>query len=157
MKSINTILIGILLTGMLSGTATAIDINALDKVSVLMTQSKVHSHLGTPHEVIELGNGLKAEIYKNTKTESMVGAGCIYLNDGQLVGQAFVFQGIVNKEAAERLIKHGFVVRENTEGVLRYAGKDDDFGHPLVAHITNYHGMTVIMTFEKGFYDRWGK
>lgn len=156
MKSINTILIGILLAGMLSGTAMAIDIDALDKVSVLMPQSKVHSHLGTPHEVIELGNGLTAEIYKNTKTESMVGAGCIYLNDGQLVGQAFVFQGVVNKEVAERLTKHGFVVLENTKGASRYAGKDDDFGHPLVAHITNFNDMTVIMTFEKGFYDRWG-
>jgi len=157
MKSINTILIGILLAGLFSGTAMAINIDALDKVSVLMTQSKVHSHLGKPDEVIELGKDLKAEIYKNTKIESMVGAGCIYLNGGQLVGQAFVFQGVVNKEAAERLTKHGFVVLENTEGVSRHVGKDDDFGHPLVAQITNYNGMTVIMTFEKGFYDRWGK
>jgi len=63
----------------------------------------------------------------------------------------------VNKEAAERLTKHGFVVLESTDGAYRYAGKDDDFGHPLVAQITNYNGMTVIMTFEKGFYDRWSK
>lgn len=157
MKQIITIIIGILLTSMLAGTAMAVDIDALDKVSVLMTRSKVHSHLGKPDEVIELGKGLKAEIYKNTKTESMVGAGCIYQDNGQLVGQAFVFRGIVNKEAAERLTKHGFVELENTEGASRLAGKDDDSGRPLIAHITSNNGMTVIMTFEKEFYDRWSQ
>jgi hypothetical protein len=63
----------------------------------------------------------------------------------------------VDKEAAERLIKLGFSVMEDSEGSFRLIGKDDDTGQPLVANISLNNGMTVIMTFEKGFYDRWGK
>ncbi len=157
MKLLNLLIIGILLVSMFAGTAMAIEIDTLDKVSVLMPQSKVHSLLGTPDEVIKLGNGLTADIYKVTKAEPLIGAGCIYQDNRQLAGQAFIFQGLVNKEAAERLVKHGFSVTEETEGAYRLIGKDDDSGLPLVAQIALNNGMTVIMTFEKGFYDRWGK
>lgn len=157
MKQTFIIFSGILLVIMLAGTALAIDINTLDKVSVLMPQSQVRSLLGSPNEVIELGSGLTADIYKVTKAEPMIGAGCIYQDNQQLAGQAFVFQGIVNKTAADRLVKHGFTVTEETEGVFKLVGKDDDTGQPMVAQIALNNGMTVIMTFEKDFYERWGK
>jgi hypothetical protein len=154
MKKTGTIIFGILLFGMLAGTAMAVDIQTLDKVSVLMSKADVHTLLGNPDEVVELGNGLNAEIYKVTSMEPMVGAGCLYQADQRLAGQAFVFQGKVDKVAAERLQKLGFTVLEDSEGAFRLLGKDDDTGQPLVATITLNNGMTVIMTFEKGFYDR---
>lgn len=157
MKQIITIVSGILLIAMLAGTALAIDINTLDRVSVLMPQSQVRSLLGSPDDVIELERGLTADIYKVSKAEPMIGAGCIYQDKRHLVGQAFIFQGKVDKEAAERLVHNGYRVTEESGGVFRLEGKDDDTGQPLVARITLDNGITVIMTFEKGFYDRWGK
>ncbi|MDD2338623.1 MAG: hypothetical protein PHD01_18865 [Geobacteraceae bacterium] len=157
MKQTIIIFSGILLVIMLAGTALAIDINTLDKVSVHMPQSQVRSLLGSPDEVIELGSGLTADIYKVSNAEPMIGAGCIYQDNRHLVGQAFIFQGIVNKAASERLVKHGFSVTEETEEVFRLVGKDDDTGQPLVAQISLNNGMTVIMTFEKVFHESWGK
>ncbi|MGA7827016.1 MAG: hypothetical protein WCA04_05125 [Geobacteraceae bacterium] len=142
---------------MLAGTALAVDIDTLDKVSVLMPQSKVHSLLGSPDEIISLGKGLTAELYKVTNAEPMIGTGCIYQDNQQLVAQAFIYKGIANKEAAARLVHDGYNVLEETEGVFRLAGKDDDTGQPLVARISTENGMTMIMTFEKHFYDSWAK
>jgi hypothetical protein len=135
-------------------TARAIDINALDNVSVLMNKSKVHSLLGTPDEIDELSGDLKVELYRVNKMAPMVGAGCIYGESRQLVGQAFVFQGEMGNDAADRLKKNGFVLTEEKEGAFRLLGKDDDTGRPLMIHIIHDNGLTVIMTFEKHFYDR---
>jgi hypothetical protein len=154
MKQLYIITVGILLVSMLAGTALAVDIQTLDRVSINMTRTEVLSHLGKPEQVVDAGNGLTADIYPVANLEPMVGTGCIYHENQRLAGQAFVFQGKVDREAAERLKKHGFTVMEDTEGAYRLLGKDDDSGHPLVAHIVLTNGMTVIMTFEKGFYDR---
>ncbi|MCX5815559.1 MAG: hypothetical protein NTX75_04860 [Proteobacteria bacterium] len=154
MKEITKIIIGIMMVCLLAGTTMAVDINALDQVSVLMTKSKVLSLLGMPDDVGEAGNGLEVDIYRVNNISPMVGAGCIYEDNQRLAGQAFIFQGEMGKEAAERLKKHGFTVTEEKEGAFRLLGKDDDTGQPLVAYITLNNGMTVIMTFEKDFYDR---
>jgi hypothetical protein len=153
MRQIYIVTLGILLAGLLAGTAMAVDIKALDQVNVLMNRSEVLSLLGRPDEVVEIGNGLKADIYKVTNLEPMVGAGCLYRDDQRLAGQAFVFEGEVDRLAAERLKKHGFIAMEDTEGAFRLVGKDDDTEQTLVAHISLNNGMTVIMTFEKDFHD----
>jgi len=157
MNKIQTFIIGLLLTSIFAGTAMAIDIETLDKISVHMPKAQVLALLGDPEEVLELGNGLSAEIYKVSNAEPMIGAGCIYQNNSQLAGQAFVFEGQLHKEAAERLVKHGFRVIEEIEGTYRLAGKDDDTGKPLVAQVALDNGMTVIMTFEKDFHKQWSK
>ncbi len=154
MKKISNGAIGILMVIMLAGTAMAVDLNVLDRVSVGMTKTEVLSLLGNPDDMVEVESGLQAEIYKVADMEPMVGAGCIYEDDQRLAGQSFVFQGKMDKEAAERLMKLGFFVMEDTAGSFRLLGKDDDTGQPLVVHIAFNDGMTVIMTFEKGFYDR---
>ncbi len=118
-----------------------------------MPKSKVHSLLGNPDDIMDVGNGLKAEIYNLKNMEPMLGAGCIY-EDQQLIGQAFIFHGAMNEETAERLKKHGFTIIEKKDAAFRLLGKDDDTGRPLIVHITNEKDMTIVMTFEKEFYDR---
>lgn len=154
MKTIIQITYGTAMFFMVACTAMALDINALDGVSVLMNKSKVHSLLGMPDEIDELKGDIKVELYKVNKMDPMVGASCIYMGNQQLVGQAFVFQGEMGKEAADRLKKNGFNITEEKEGFFRFLGKDDDTGRPIVVHIILNSGMTVIMTFEKDFYDK---
>lgn len=154
MKQILNVILGILVIGALTGTALAVDVNTLDRVSVLMTRNEVISLLGQPDEVADVGKGLKAEVYKVDGLEPMVGTGCIYENDQLLTGQTFVFKGEMGHDAAKRLKQFGFAVLENASGSYRLLGKDDDTGHPLVAYIAHDKNMTVIMTFEKDFYDR---
>jgi hypothetical protein len=154
MKKITSIALGILTACLFAGTAMAVDINSLDRVSVLMPKSEVISLIGEPDDVVELENGLKAEIYNVSGIAPMVGAGCIYGKDGRLAGQSFVFRGELDGKAAERLQKHGFTVLEDAQGNYRFLGKDDDTDQFLVATISLHNGMTVIMTFEKGFYDQ---
>ena len=154
MKEMTNIMIGIMMVCLFAGTAMAVDINALDQVSVLMTKSKVLSLLGMPDDVGKAGNGLEMDIYRVNDVSPMIGAGCIYEDNQRLAGQAFIFQGEMSREAAERLKKHGFIVTEEKETAFRLLGKDDDTGQPLVVSITLNNGLTIVTTFEKGFYDR---
>jgi hypothetical protein len=154
MKIITNGAIAILMVITLAGAAMAVDLKVLDRVSVGMTKTEVLSLLGNPDDMAVVESGLQAEIYKVADMEPMVGVGCIYEDDQRLAGQSFVFQGKMDNEAAERLMKLGFSAMEDTAGSFRLFGKDDDTGQPLVVHITFNDGMTVIMTFEKGFYDR---
>ena len=43
------------------------------------------------------------------------------------------------------------------EDSFRFLGKDDDTGQPLIVHVGHSNGLTVVSTFEKGFYDQWIK
>ena len=54
----------------------------------------------------------------------------------------------------ERLIKNGYTLLEAKESSKILTGKDDDTGLPLMAFVFENSGMTVVMTFEKSFYDR---
>ncbi len=153
MKKTRAFLFALILLFIAAGPLHAIDIKALDDISVLMTRSAVHALLGSPDEVMDVGSGLKAEVYNLKNLEPMLGAGCIYENQ-LLIGQAFIFHGTMNEEAAERLKKHGFTIIEKKDAAFRLLGKDDDTGHPIIVHITNEKDTTVVMTFEKDFYDR---
>lgn len=139
--------------GMITGTALAVDIDTLDRVSVRMPRSEVTALLGTPDEVAELADGMAAEIYRVTGHPPLVGTGCIYGDDRRLVGQSFILQGELGSAAAGRLTQLGFTVLDSSEGHVRLVGRDDDTGHPLVARISHEHGMTVVTTFDKAFYD----
>jgi len=152
-KTIIQITVGIIMFFMVVCTAMAMDINVLDAVSVLMNKEKVHSLLGTPDEIDEI-KGIKVELYRLKNMNPMVGAVCIYGGNRQLVGQAFIFQGEMLMEAADRLKKNGFNIIEEKEGAIRLLGKDDDAGHPLAVNINMDNGLTVITAFEKTFYDR---
>ena len=154
MKEITNIIIGIMMVCLFAGTTMAVDINALDQVSVLMTKSKVLSLLGMPDDVGKAGNGLEMDIYRVNDMSPMIGAGCIYEDNQRLAGQAFIFQGEMDKETAERLKKHGFVVMEEKKGTLSLLGKDDDNRQAIVVNIALNNGLTIVTTFEKGFYDR---
>ena len=135
-----------------NGTAAAFDIATLDRVSVLMPKSQVISLLGKPDQV-DIMRGLKVEVYNVTNLNPMVSTGCIYDGDS-LKGQAFVFQGEMTKAAADRMKTLGFVLSEEKEGTYRLLGKDDDTGRPIMVHILPDKGLTVVMIFEKDFYDR---
>jgi hypothetical protein len=139
-------------------TVMAIDVPALDKVSVLMPKQKVLSILGAPDDKGTLGMDLTTEIYKMESTsDSMLGAGLIYGKDQVLKGQAFMLDGMVAKQSAERMKAIGFTLDEAKEHFYLLRGKDDDTGIPIAVYIIEQNGMTTIMTFEKEFYDRMTK
>jgi hypothetical protein len=136
------------------GSSTAFDLNSLDRVAVSMPKSAVLLLLGKPDEVGNLKDGLEVEIYKANDLSPMMGTGCIYGDNQHLAGQSFIFQGEMGRHAVERLQKDGFTLTEEKGDAFRMLGKDDDTGQPLVVQILQGGGMTVVMTFEKGFYDR---
>jgi len=154
MGKIAKIVLGMFLVIALAGTAAAVDLDALDNVTVLMSKSDVLSLIGKPDEAGDLGWGLKVDLYRMKDTDALLAAGCIYEDDLRLIGQAFIFQGEAGKEAAERIKQVGFILSEENEGAFRLMGKDDDTGQPLVVRVTQNKGLTIVMAFEKGFYDR---
>lgn len=157
MKKTAIFVLGLLFAGFAAGSALAVDVDTLDRVSVLMTRAQVISLLGSPDQVDEAGNGLRTEIYRVDGMDPLVGTGCIYEDGRILAGQSFVFRGEMDKAVAERLGRLGFAVLEEPSGAIRLSGRDDDTGHHLVAHVSHQNGMTVVTTFEKGFYDRMVK
>ena len=145
----------LVLIGMAAGTAWAVDLEALDRVSILMSKSKVLSILGLPDEVGDIGHRLKADIYKlPEKMAPLVGAGCVYDENQILAATAFIFQGNVGKESANRIKEDGFTFIGEKDGATRLAGKDDDTGLPVVVTVVENGGLTTVITFEKGFYER---
>jgi len=154
MKKTAIIAVALLIIIAGAGAALAVDIAALDRVSVLMEKAQVVSLLGNPDEVTGAEHGLQAEIYGVEGMAPLVGTGCIYQDGRLLVGQSFLFQGELDKVVADRLMHLGFTMQEDPAGGFRLLGKDDDTGSPLVAHVTRRNGMTIVTTFEKGFYDR---
>jgi hypothetical protein len=137
-----------------AGTSWAVDLASLDRVSILMPKASVLSLLGPPDEVGDAGHKLKADIYKMSDTGPMIGAGCIYDEKQILAATAFIFQGNVGKETASRIREDGFTFLDEKDGSIRLAGKDDDTGLPVVVTVTEDGGLTTVITFEKGFYDR---
>jgi hypothetical protein len=154
MKNMMTTILGIILLLGAGNAAQAFDLDSLDHVSVQMPKSAVLSILGKPDDVGELGSGLEVDIYRSNNTQPMVGTGCIYGDGERLVGQSFIFQGEMGRQAAERLQEDGFMLTEEKGDTFRLLGKDDDTGQPLVVHILQSTGLTIVMTFEKEFYDR---
>ena len=154
MKKTALTIIAIAAFFLITDISAAFDIKTLDAVSVLMPKSKVHSLLGRPDEIGNLGKGLKVEIYKVSKMDPMVGTGCIYDDDQYLKGQAFIFKGSISKQTAEQIKECGFVFVEKRENFFLLAGKDDDTGQPIMVTVTEDGGMTTVITFEKGFYDK---
>ena len=143
------------LIGMAAGTAWAVDLAALDRVSILMPKSKVLSILGPPDDVGDIGHKLKADIYRvPADMAPMVGAGCVYDEKQILAATAFIFEGDVGKESANRIKEAGFTYIGEKDGARRLAGKDDDTGIPVVVTVVENGGLTTVITFEKGFYDR---
>jgi hypothetical protein len=145
----------LVLIGMAAGTSWAVDLEALDRVSILMPKSKVLAILGPPDEVGDIGHKLEADIYKlPDKMAPMIGAGCVYDDQQILAATAFIFQGAVGKETASRIKGAGFTSIGEKDGANRLAGKDDDTGLPVVVTVVENAGLTTVITFEKGFYDR---
>ncbi len=156
MKKTHAIMITAVMFLALAGAAMAVDIDTLDKVSVLMPKSEVIALLGPPDDVLDVGAGLKAEVYKVEGIDPMMGTGCIYDGD-RLAGQSFMFAGEMTAQAAERLKKHGFALLEKKNAAYRLLGNDDDTGRVFMVHVFSENGITVVMTFEKDFYDRHSK
>lgn len=147
----------VLLMGAVATSAYAIDIASLDRVSVLMSKTKVLSTLGAPDKTARIARGLNVEIYRVKDAMPLVRAGCIYNDSGILVGQSFVFEGSITKAAEERLRKIGFSLIDQRDGTLRLIGKDDDTDHMLITTFNESEGLSTITTFEKGFYERFVK
>ncbi len=152
-KTMHIILAAITLC-IITGNAMAISIESIDKVSVMMPRSTVLNIMGDPDEVGKLGFGLTADIYGLKGPDPLVGTGCIYDENQILAGQVFVFSGTIATETAGQIKMAGFTVLENRDDSFRFAGKDDDTGQPLVVVVKESEGLTIVMTFEKSFYER---
>jgi hypothetical protein len=149
----NMILVGVMLIAP-TAVAFAADIDALDRVSVLMPRSKVLSLLGAPDRADQTTGGLKVDLYLVDIADSLVGAGYLYEDEGALAGSAFIFRGNVAKGTAERLKGIGFTLMDEKGPTFRLSGKDDDTGQPIVVTIGENNDLTTVMTFEKGYYER---
>ncbi len=136
-----------------SAAAAAAEIEALDRVSVLMPKEKVVSILGPAEKTVDMG-WMKVDLYTLGGASPLVGAGYIYENESAVAGHAFIFKGNVAGQAADRLQAIGFTLLEGSGASFRLAGKDDDTGQPVVVTIGENNDLTTVMTFEKGFYDR---
>ena len=142
---------------LMAGNCVAADLEALDRVSVNMDRSTVRDLLGPPDVERELSIGLEADVYDLEGLEPLIGKGCVYSKEDHLVGQAFVFEGLVGRMASERLKKNGFsLVEENPKAIL-LAGKDDDTGRPIMVSVSEKGGFTTVVTFEKEFYQKSGE
>jgi len=133
--------------------ASAVDLASLDKVSVLMTKEKVLSILGAPDEQMTLANGLKVDVYYVDSAFPLTNSGCIFNDQGILMGQSFVFQGHETGSIMERLKTSGFVQKQIESASKFFEGHDDDTGRPLVAVVSEGGEMTTITTFEKDFFE----
>jgi len=154
MKKIASILLAVTTFFLVTSISLAFDIKTLDRISVLMPKAKVLAILGQPDEIGKLGNGLKADIYKVSQMDPMLGTGCIYDDDQYLKGQAFIFKGNIGKQAAEQIKECGFMLLEKKENFFLLSGKDDDTGQPIMVTVVEDGGLTTVVTFEKGFYDQ---
>ena len=154
MKKIASIILAVTTFFLVTSISLAFDIKTLDRISVLMPKSQVLAILGQPDEIGKLGNGLKADIYKVSKMDPMVGTGCIYDDDQYLKGQAFIFKGNIGKQVAEQIKACGFMLLEEKENLFLLSGKDDDTSRPIMVTVVENGGLTTVVTFEKGFYDQ---
>lgn len=154
MKIKTYILLTAIVLCLITGSAMAISIESIDKVSIVMSRSTVLNILGEPDEISELGFGLTTDIYILKDLYPLVGTGSIYDENRILVGQAFIFSGPTTKETSTQIKKVGFTVLEDREGSFLLAGQDDDTGQPVVVVVSEKDGLTIVMTFEKTFYDR---
>jgi len=153
MKIIIRAIFGIMIAIALAGSAIAMDMETLDRVAVLMPKAKVRLLIGDPDQYVQVGN-LEVELYRLRNMNTLIGTACIYEDKERLVGQIFFFDGKGSNIAVERLIKNGYTLLEAKESSKILTGKDDDTGRPLMAFVFENSGMTVVMTFEKSFYDR---
>ena len=135
------------------GSSIAFDMTSLDRVAVSMPKSAGILLLGKPDEEGKLKDGLEVDLYKANAMSPMMGIGCIYEDNQRLAGLSFIFQGEMGRQAVEMLQQDGFTLTEEKGDMFRLLGKDDDTGQPLVVQIFQGGGLTVVMTFEKGFYD----
>jgi len=153
MKLIHRTIFGIIMAVAFACPAIAFDIEALDRVHVLMPKAKVRQLIGNPDQYVNMGN-LELELYHLTSMGSMTGTACIYEGKERLAGQIFFFNGKSQGIVVERLIKNGYTLLEAKEDSASLTGNDDDTNQPLVAFVYQSTGMTMVMTFEKGFYER---
>ncbi len=157
MKSITAVVLGMMMILGTGRIAPAFDLPALDRVTVQMAQTEVHAILGRPHQVSEVEDGLELNLYRSSSLEPMLGTGCIFGHDERLVGQSFVFEGELGRQTVERLQEIGFTLTDQQGDAFRLVGQDDDTGRPLIVHILQTNGLTIVMTFDKDFYERRGK
>ena len=153
MKAYLTVLFSGLLLFISTNASFAIELAALDRVSVLMPKSEVVAILGAPDKVTDLG-GLAVELYLVHAAAPLLSVGLFYEHERALAGTALIFKGNTAAETLARLKRHSFKVLEEKGDYLRLEGKDDDTGHPVIVTISRLEDLTTVTTFEKAFYEQ---
>jgi hypothetical protein len=137
-----------------AGPALALDLAALDRVSVLMSRTEVRGIAGVPEDITSMPPDLTLETYAMTDTPGMIGAGFIFEPGGTLVGQSFVFPGAQGPLALELMQKYGFKIVRGNDGIVRLSGADDDTRRPLIATVDDRGDTTTVVAYEENEYAR---
>ncbi len=131
----------------------AIELAALDRVSVLMPKAEVLAILGVPDKVTDL-EGLAVELYQIHDAAPLLSVGLFYEHERALAGNTLIFKGNTAAATLVRLKQHGFRALEEKGDYLRLEGKDDDTGRPVIVTISRLEDLTTVTTFEKTFYEQ---
>lgn len=153
MKAYLTVLFSGMLLFIGTTASFAIELAALDRVSVLMPKAEVIAILGAPDKVTDQ-EGLAVELYQIHNAAPLLSVGLFYEHERALAGTTLVFTGNTAAATLARLKQHGFKVLEEKGDYLRLEGKDDDTGRPVVVTISRLEDLTTVTTFEKTFYEQ---
>ncbi|MFO1316543.1 MAG: hypothetical protein U1F58_13145 [Burkholderiales bacterium] len=140
--------------GATAGTAAALDLPTLDKVSVMMSLDQVRYIAGPPDEMAQMAPDLRLATWKMTGAPGMIAAGGIFDGRSALIAQAYVFAGETGAQALASLREFGFKVVEGPDGVTRLYGPDDDTGRPLVVLIDERPETTTVFAYEQREYEK---
>ena len=132
-----------------AGSAAALDLPTLDKISVMMSMDQVRYVAGAPDEMSRVAPDLALATWRMTDTPGMVAAGGIFDGRSALIAQAYVFAGETGAQALASLKSFGFKVVDGADGVTRLYGPDDDTGRPLVVIIDERPDTTTVFAYEQ--------
>lgn len=153
MKAYLTVLFSSMLLLICTADTFAVELAALDRISVLMPKAEVVAILGKPDKVTDLG-GLTVELYQVHNAAPLLSFGLFYEHEHALAGSTLIFKGDVTADTLTRMKKYGFRSLEEKGAYTRLEGKDDDTGHPIIITISLLEDLTTVTTFEKAFYEQ---
>ena len=134
--------------------AAALDLRALDKMSVMMSLDQVRYVAGPPDEMSRMAPDLTLATWKMTGAPGMIAAGGIFDGRNALIAQAYVFAGEGGAEALASLRGFGFKAVDSADGVTRLYGPDDDTGRPLVVLVDERPETTTVFAYEQREYEK---
>lgn len=137
----------------LTHTAQAVDLAAVDKVSVMMPREQVEALLGKANDSRKNALDLLLETYAVANAAPLSRVGFVYDERQILVGQSYVFDGDVVATVHAQLLDSGFTLLSAGQMTRRFSGFDDDTRLPVVAVVEAHPEVTTLTVFYRPFHD----